>query len=62
MVPDTPVTTICDYHEYKFGDKFLSKFKSVCVCANIFSKHLKLKKKVKGGHAITLQIAKKLQK
>ena len=54
MVSDTPVTTICDYHEYKFGDKFLSKFKSVCVCANIFSKHLKLKKKVKGGHAITL--------
>ena len=62
MVLDTSVTTICDYHTYKFEDKFVSKFKSANVCADIFSKHPKSKTKVKGGHVITLQMATKLQK
>ena len=61
MVSDTFIT-ICDYHKYKFVDKFVSKFKSANVCANILSKHPKSKKKVKGGHVITLQMATKLQR
>ena len=48
MVLDTSVTTICDYHKYKF----VNKFKSANVCANIFSKHPKSTKKMKVGHVI----------
>ena len=60
MVSDTSVT-ISDHHKYKFGDKSVSKFKSANVCANIFSKYPKSKKKVKSGHVIILQMAAKLK-
>ena len=57
---DTSVTTIFDYQIYKFGDKFVSSFINANVCGNIFSKHRRSKKKVIGGHVITLDMAMKL--
>ena len=61
MVSDTSVTTICDYHKYKFGDKFVSKFKTANVCANIFSKHPSQRRRWKVVMFISLQMTTKLQ-
>ena len=54
ILSDMSIKTICHYHKYKFGG-FKKQFTK---CCNAFDKH---KKKVKGGHLLTLEIASKLQ-
>ena len=51
MLSDLSIKTICRYHELKFGDTFKKQFTK---CCNVFGKH---KKKVNGGHVVTLDIA-----
>ena len=51
LVSDTSLKTICHYHYHKFGDGFS---KQNTKCCNVFNTH---KKKVKGGHIVTLQLA-----
>ena len=53
---DVSITSICHYHEYKFGEYFKTQFNK---CCNIYNKHSK--KKVKGGHVISLEMAIKLK-
>ena len=48
--------TICIYHSKKFGRVFERRFEK---CCNMFNSH---KVKAKGGHMITLHLAKKLRK
>ena len=53
---DPAVSTVCNYHKYKFGDGFKKQFTK---CCNIYEKHAK---KVKGGHVMTFEIATHLKK
>ena len=45
---------ICYHHEWKFGTAFEKRFKNFC---DLFKNH---KNKVKGGHKISLELAKML--
>ena len=49
---------ICAHHKDAFGSAFEKKFPK---CCNIYGKHRKRRKAVKGGHIITLNHAKKLR-
>ena len=53
--PDKANMTICTHHSKKFGRVFERKFNK---CCNIFHWH---KVKAKGGHMITLHLAKQLR-
>ena len=53
--PDKANMTICTHHSKKFGRVFERKFNK---CCNIFHSH---KVKAKGGHIITLHLAKQLR-
>ena len=56
LISDTSMKTICHYHEYKFGDDgFKKQFNK---CCNVYNTH---KKKVKGGHTVSLELATNLQ-
>jgi len=49
---------ICAHHKEVFHSAFEKKFPK---CCNIYGKHRKRRKAVKGGHIITLNLAKKLR-
>ena len=54
------VNTVCDFHKNKFGEAFVSKYKAANICCDVYEKHKKKgKKKTKGGHLVTLEMAKK---
>ena len=49
---------IYSHHKELFGSAFEKKFQK---CCNIYGKHTRGRKVVKGGHMITLEMAKKLK-
>ena len=55
------VNTVCNFHKNKFGEAFVSKYKTANICFDVYEKHKKGKKKTKGGHLVTLEMAKKLK-
>lgn len=50
---------ICSHHKELYGSAFEKKFQK---CCNIYGKHTRGKKAVKGGHVITLELAMKLKR
>eukprot|EP00112_Aurelia_sp_Birch-Aquarium-sp1_P016223 Seg366.9 transcript_id=Seg366.9/GoldUCD/mRNA.D3Y31 product="ARL14 effector protein" protein_id=Seg366.9/GoldUCD/D3Y31 len=55
---ENPELMICCHHKEFFGSAFEKKFQK---CCNIYGKHTRGKKVVKGGHVITLEMANKLK-
>ena len=57
-ISKSDVKIVCDFHKNKFGEAFVSIYKSVNLCYDVYEKHKKKeKKKTKGGHLVTLEMA-----